>query len=281
MTTETPQTIYLKDYAKTYYQIPKTYLDFSLSHDGTQVKSRLECVADFPESEDPKPLTLNGEHMKLLSVGIDGRPLSESEFSVDETCLTIHEPPRSFVLEIETEIHPETNKSGEGLYHSGNIFCTQCESQGFRKITYFYDRPDVMSVYTTRIEADFERFPVLLSNGNTVDSGQLDNGRHYAVWEDPFRKPTYLFALVAGDLAMVEDTFVTCSGRTIPLQIFVDKGNEDRVQHSLDSLKSSMKWDEDRFNLEYDLDIYNIVATNDFNMGAMENKSLNIFNSIY
>ncbi|OVE77759.1 aminopeptidase N [bacterium F16] len=279
MSTDTPRTIFLKDYTRPDYQITKTFLDFSIHDGSTRVKSRLECIADSTGGQPPRPLVLNGENMTLISVAINGNPLEDSAYTVAETTLTITCPPPEFTLEIEIEIQPETNKSCEGLYQSGDIFCTQNEPEGFRKITYFLDRSDVMSMFTTRIEADRTRFPVLLSNGNKTESGDLSGGRHFVTWEDPFCKPSYLFALVAGDLAMVDDVFTTRSGRTIPLQIFVDKGNEDRAQHSLNSLKSSMKWDEERFGLEYDLDIYMIVAVDSFNMGAMENKGLNIFNS--
>src|SRR5690606_20484120 len=190
-------------------------------------------------------------------------------------------PPASFVLEIGTRINPKANTHLSGLYISNNVFCTQCEAEGFRRITYFPDRPDVMAVYRTTIRADRRNYPVLLSNGNLVEQGELPDGRHYAVWDDPFPKPCYLFALVAGDLAVNEDSFPTRSGRKVRLRIFVEHGKEGRTAYAMDSLKRAMRWDETRFGLEYDLDLFNIVAVSDFNMGAMENKSLNVFNDKY
>jgi aminopeptidase N len=272
----TPKTIYLKEYQKPDYLIPVLDLDFSIQQEYTRVKSRLTVRANYTDS-DIRALVLNGQDMKLISVAIDGEDLES--FETNDEFLTIQPGKKDFILEIETEIEPQNNKALEGLYQSGDIFCTQNEPEGFRKITYFLDRSDVMSVYTTRIEADKEKFPILLSNGNKVADGDLEGGRHFVVWNDPFKKPSYLFALVAGDLALVEDSFTTCSGKEVKLEIFVDHGNEDRSQHALDSLKKAMKWDEDTFGLEYDLDIYMIVAVDAFNMGAMENKGLNIFNT--
>ena len=198
---------------------------------------------------------------------------------MSEKGLKIKNLPQSFTLVIENQINPKDNTILEGLYASGDILCTQNEPEGFRRITYFLDRPDVMAKYTTKIIADKKRFPVLLSNGNPIDKGELENGKHFVTWEDPFAKPSYLYALVAGDLGVVEDKYTTKSGREVLLQIFCDKGNEDKCSHAMQSLKKSMKWDEERFGLEYDLDIYMIVAVDSFNMGAMENKGLNIFNS--
>jgi aminopeptidase N len=273
----TPQTIYLKNYKKPDYLISQTYLDFSIFDTHTSVKSRL--IVQRNTSEADLPLVLNGEKMELINVWIDGIKLSEDLYVLNDDSLTLHPKKVDFTVEIETKIEPQNNKALEGLYQSGDIFCTQCEPEGFRKITYFLDRSDVMSVFTTRIEAEKKRFPILLSNGNKTGSGDLADGRHFVIWNDPFKKPSYLFALVAGDLAMVADTFTTCSGKNVNLEIYVDHGNEDRSQHALDSLKKSMKWDEDVFGLEYDLGIYMIVAVDAFNMGAMENKGLNIFNS--
>jgi aminopeptidase N len=195
--------------------------------------------------------------------------------------MVIHEVPKAFTLSSEVRIHPHSNTALEGLYLSGRFLLTQCEAEGFRKITWFPDRPDVMTRYTVTIEADAGDYPVLLSNGNAVETGDAGNGRHWIRWDDPFPKPSYLFALVAGDLAHIEDRYVTRSGRAVTLRVYVEKENIDRCDHAMESLIKAMRWDEERFGLEYDLDIYNIVATNDFNMGAMENKSLNIFNSKY
>lgn len=274
----TPRTIHLKDYKKPEYLIPEVYLDFIINKNSTTVKSKLTVKANYPEDK-LLPLILNGENMKLNSIKLDGEPLAESLYALTEDSLTVKPPKKDFILEIENEIEPHNNKALEGLYQSGDILCTQCEPEGFRKITYFLDRSDVMSSFTTRVEAEKSVFPVLLSNGNKIDSGEWDDGRHFVVWNDPFKKPSYLFALVAGDLAMVADEYTTVSGKKVNLEIYVDHGNEDRSQHALDSLKKSMKWDEDVFGLEYDLGIYMIVAVDAFNMGAMENKGLNIFNS--
>src|SRR5690606_34160052 len=222
-----------------------------------------------------------GELLELESVAIDGRKLTKEEYECVEDGLKIFEVPSSFTLEIVNIINPEANKALDGLYKSGSMFCTQNEPEGFRRITYFLDRPDVLAKYTTKIIANKAQFPVLLSNGNPIGQGDLQNGMHFCEWEDPFPKPSYLYALVAGDLGMIQDSFVTRSGRTIDLRIYCDKGNEDKCHHAMESLKKSMKWDEERFGLEYDLDIYMIVAVDAFNMGAMENKGLNIFNSAY
>ncbi len=272
-----PETVFLKDYKPSAFLISETSLDVRIYEEHTRVISAFKITNR--ENVKGQSLVLHGKALKLIAVAIDGRILNANEFEVSEDELTIISAPDAFVLNMEVEISPETNKSCEGLYQSGNILCTQNEPEGFRRITYCLDRPDVMSVYQTRIEADKVRFPVLLSNGNPVDRGDLSDGRHFTLWKDPFPKPSYLFALVAGDLGLVEDRFITRSGRSVLLQVFVDKGNEDRAGHALYSLKSAMKWDEDRFGLEYDLDIYMIVAVDAFNMGAMENKGLNIFNS--
>ena len=274
----TPRTIYLKDYKKPEYLIPELYLDFIINDDYTTVKSKLTVEANYDEKL-VQPISLNGEKQELISVKIDGKPVDEADYTLTEDQLTLTPLTKNFTLEIESRIEPQNNKALEGLYQSGDIFCTQNEPEGFRKITYFLDRSDVMSVYTTRVEADKSKYPVLLSNGNKIEDGDLEGGRHFAVWNDPFKKPSYLFALVAGDLALVEDSYTTVSGREVKLEIFVDHGNEDRSQHALDSLKKAMKWDEEVFGLEYDLDIYMIVAVDAFNMGAMENKGLNIFNT--
>ena len=275
MRTETPQPIRLSDYRPPAFLIDEVHLDFALAANTTRVKARLNLRRDGPPGE---PLKLNGERLKLVSAAIDGRVLSEAERSLDAEFLTIPNVPDVFVLETEVEIDPENNKALEGLYMSAGRFCTQCEAEGFRKITYWPDRPDVLSRFTVRIEAD-KVFPHLLSNGNLVQAGELPGGRHFAVWNDPFPKPCYLFALVAGELDVLEDKLITMSGRTVDLRIFVDTGMADRATYAMDALKRSMKWDEEAFGREYDLDLFMIVAVRDFNFGAMENKGLNIFNS--
>ena len=272
MKTDAPQTTYLKNYKPYPYSIERLNLDFKI-HDGyTLVKSRMEM-----KRVDSGDIYLYGEALELLSLRLDGDDVVD--YIVDEAGLTIPAPVAdSFVLEIETKIKPEKNTRLEGLYQSGGNYCTQCEAEGFRRITYFPDRPDVMSVYTVRVEAD-KKYSVLLSNGNLREQGEVDGGRHYAVWHDPFKKPCYLFALVAGDLTHIHDTFTTMSGREVDLYVYVRPGDENQCAHAMESLKKSMKWDEEVYGLEYDLDIFNIVAVSDFNMGAMENKSLNIFNT--
>ncbi|CAN0169424.1 unnamed protein product, partial [Chrysoparadoxa australica] len=224
-------------------------------------------------------LLLNGEELTFKSVTLNGERLKQGEYEIHPEGLLIKSTPESFELVIENEINPEANKALDGLYKSGEIFCTQNEPEGFRRISYYLDRPDVMAKFTTKVIADKATYPVLLSNGNPIDQGDLEGGKHFVTWEDPFLKPAYLYALVAGDLGLVQDTYKTMSGRTIDLRIYCDKGNESRCDHAMESLKKSMKWDEDTFGLEYDLDIYMIVAVDSFNMGAMENIGLNIFNS--
>ncbi|MGZ3733260.1 MAG: aminopeptidase N, partial [Parachlamydiaceae bacterium] len=258
--------------------IKKVHLCFDLEDEKTLVTSKMDFIRN-PESTSNFSLVLNGEELKLHSIKLDGRLLSDAEYDVDEKILTIHNPPQAFTLQIENEINPKKNTALEGLYKSGGIFCTQNEPEGFRRITYFLDRSDVMAKYTTKIMADQKRYPILLSNGNEIGRGSLDNGRHWVEWQDPFAKPSYLFALVAGDLGLVSDTFTTMSGRKIDLRIYCDKGNEGKCAHAMQSLIKAMRWDEEVFGLEYDLDIYMIVAVDAFNMGAMENKGLNIFNT--
>jgi len=277
MKTEEPRTIYLKDYRPSPYLIETVNLDVSLAPAQTRVCSRLKLKPNPDPEARRGPLTLNGEKLNLHSVSVDGTPIND--YTVDDATLTIPSPPDGpFEVEIETTCDPQGNEALEGLYRSSGIYCTQCEPEGFRKITYFIDRPDVLARYRVRIEADKAEAPVLLANGNLVDSGDLDDGRHFAVWEDPFPKPSYLFALVGGDLACVKDTFITRSGRTVDLRIYVEPGKEGRCGWAMESLKTAMRWDEERFGLEYDLDIFMIVAVSDFNMGAMENKGLNVFN---
>lgn len=273
-----PETIYLKDYQPAPFQIDEVQLYFNLGEDKTLVTSTLKMQRT---GSDAAALKLDGQELELVSIKLDGDTLAADRFEIGEESLTITTLPDAFELEIQTLIKPQLNTSLEGLYKSSGNFCTQCEAEGFRKITYFYDRPDVMTFYTTTIEADKEKYPVLLCNGNPIGRGELDNGRHWVKWHDPFKKPCYLFALVAGQLECIEDSFTTMSGREVKLQIFVEAHNTDKCDHAMASLKRSMQWDEEVFGREYDLDIYMIVAVDDFNMGAMENKGLNVFNSKY
>jgi aminopeptidase N len=270
-----PRPIFLKDYRPPPYRIPEVSLAFALHPTATRVRARLRVERTVSSAE---PLWLDGSGIKLISLALDGAPLEDSCYRVDREGLTIFDPPAAFTLEIVTEIAPAENTALEGLYMSSGIYCTQCEPEGFRCITYFLDRPDNLAKFETRIEADAGSAPVLLSNGNPVESGNLGNNRHYAVWRDPFPKPSYLFALVAGDLAHIEDRFTTMSGRDIRLRVYVEHGNETRAGYAMDSLKRAMRWDEHAYGREYDLDIFMIVAVSAFNFGAMENKGLNIFN---
>lgn len=272
-----PQTIHRKDYRRPDYRIETVDLEFDLQPEATLVKATLALKAETSGA----PLRLDGEELELLSIAIDGKLLDKAAYAVDAESLTIFIPPANFTLEIVTRVNPKGNTQLSGLYQSSGNYCTQCEAEGFRRITYFLDRPDVMAVYRTTIRADKKSCPVLLSNGNLVEEGELPGGQHFAVWHDPFPKPCYLFALVAGDLAVNEDTFITRSGRKVALRIFVEHGKQGRTAYAMDALKRSMRWDETRFGLEYDLDLFNIVAVSDFNMGAMENKSLNVFNDKY
>jgi aminopeptidase N len=279
MRTEEPRAIHLADYTAPDFRIETVRLDFVLDPEATRVTATSHVVRKTAGA----PLFLHGEDLKLLSLKIDGRALEQSEYRIDAKGLTIAQVPDSFVLEAVTEIAPAKNTALEGLYQSGGMFCTQCEPEGFRHITYFLDRPDNLSVFTVRIEADKEQYPVLLSNGNRQDAGDLPASEkggewHYAVWHDPWPKPSYLFALVAGDLGSIHDSFTTMSGRRVALAIYVDHGNEPRATYAMGALKRSMKWDEEAYGREYDLDIFMIVAVSAFNMGAMENKGLNIFN---
>ncbi|XP_078427665.1 peptidase M1 family protein [Wolffia australiana] len=275
---DVPKEIFLKDYKMPDYFFDSVDLSFSLGEEKTIVSSTIKVS---PRIEGVSaPLVLDGRDVKLLSLKIDDKELKEEDFHVDPYHLTLLKPPsKTFVLEIVTEIYPQNNTSLEGLYKSSGNFCTQCEAEGFRKVTYFQDRPDVMSTYSCRIEADKALYPVLLSNGNLIAEGDIEGGRHYALWEDPFKKPSYLFALVAGKLESRDDKFITCSGREVTLRIWTPAQDIEKTSHAMYSLKAAMKWDEEVFGLEYDLDLFNIVAVPDFNMGAMENKSLNIFNS--
>ena len=273
------KTIYLKDYHQPDFWIEHVDLMFELEEEKTRVVSKLQIKKH--DKSTVSSLVLMGECLELGRVKIDDDVVDGSGYKVTETTLTILAVPDDFVLEIETFLKPQENFSLEGLYKSSGNYCTQCEAEGFRKITYFLDRPDVMALFTTKIIADKEKYPVLLSNGNPVEFGDLDNGRHWATWQDPFKKPCYLFALVAGDLSYIEDTFNTMNGRDVRCRIYVQHHNIDKCDHAMRSLKKSMLWDEETFGREYDLDVYNIVAVDDFNMGAMENKGLNVFNSKY
>ena len=275
MRTDTPQPIRLTDYRPPAFLIDEVHLTFLLAPNTTRVKARLTVRRNGAHSD---PLVFNGERLKAISVAIDGRELTGSERAIDGEYLTIPNAPDAFVLETEVEIDPDANKALDGLYMSGGRFCTQCEAEGFRKITFWPDRPDVLSRFTVRIEAE-EAFHHLLSNGNLMESGLLPSGRRYAVWNDPFPKPCYLFALVAGELDVLEDKLVTMTGRTVDLRIYVDPGMAARAAYAMDALKRAMRWDEETFGREYDLDLFMIVAVRDFNFGAMENKGLNIFNS--
>ena len=279
MRTEQPQMIYLKDYQAPEYLIDETHLTFELFDDHSLVHAQLVMRRNPARGAGLPPLVLDGQLLELLSVQLDDTELSAADYQLTPDHLTLHPQAESFTVDTSVRIHPETNTALEGLYKSSGMFCTQCEAEGFRKITYYLDRPDVMSKFTTTLSADKHNFPVLLSNGNPIASGPEDDGRHWATWEDPFMKPAYLFAMVAGDLWCVEDKFTTMSQREVTLRIYVEPENIDKCQHAMTSLQKSMRWDEETYGREYDLDIFMIVAVNDFNMGAMENKGLNIFNS--
>ena len=282
MRTDTGQVFHLEDYKPTDFLIPETHLDFSLHPERTVVKSTLQIERREGVASDA-PLILDGDDLKLVDIRLDGAVLGDNAYVATPDRLEIRGLPENgaFTLEITTEINPTTNRQLTGLYRSSDVYCTQCEAEGFRRITYFLDRPDMLSVYTVRIEAERSEAPLLLSNGNPKDKGRLTNGRHFAVWHDPHPKPAYLFALVAGDLGVITDTFTTASGRHVDLGIYVEHGKEPRALYAMDALKRSMKWDEDVFGREYDLDVFNVVAVSDFNMGAMENKGLNVFNDKY
>ncbi|MEI6068718.1 MAG: aminopeptidase N [Methylococcaceae bacterium] len=277
-----PQTIYLKDYTVPDYLIHSVDLNFDLAEDNTRVVSRLTLSRNPASQTGDAALILAGENLGLISVVLnDDNQLTDQNYLQTPDSLIIHEVPqhRSFVLTIENTINPKANTALEGLYLSNGMLCTQCEAEGFRKITYFLDRPDVMAQFTTTLAGDKDRYPVLLSNGNKIAQGELADNRHWVTWEDPFNKPCYLFALVAGQLDCIEDSFTTQSGRNISLQIFVEKHDLDKCAHAMQSLKNAMLWDEQVYGREYDLDLYMIVAVGHFNMGAMENKGLNVFNT--
>ncbi len=282
MRTEQAPPVRLSDYRPPDWLVETVELDVALDRNATQVRARLTLKPN-PQAAAPAPLVLDGDGLHLRSLKLDGAELAPERYVADTDRLTIAQPPqRPFRLEIETVLDPSANSRLMGLYRSGATYCTQCEAEGFRCITYFPDRPDVMAVYTTRVEADLADAPVLLANGNLVASGTLPGtARHFATWHDPFPKPSYLFALVGGKLGCVEDRFVTMSGRAVDLRIYVEPGKEDRCGYAMDALKRAMRWDEEVFGREYDLDIFMIVAVSDFNMGAMENKGLNVFNDKY
>jgi aminopeptidase N len=281
MRTSTGQPIRLADYRAPDYLIDAVELDVSLDRHATRVVSTLS-IRPNPAGRPGASLALDGDELNLLSVALDGLPPDAGGLMVSPDKLAIANPPqRPFKLRIETEVDPAANTKLMGLYRSGSAYCTQCEAEGFRRITYFLDRPDVLSTYLVRLEGAKEEAPVLLANGNLESRGDLPEGRHFAVWRDPFKKPCYLFALVAGDLAHIADDFVTASGRKVELGIYVEHGRQDRAAYAMDSLKRAMRWDEEAYGREYDLDVFNIVAVSDFNMGAMENKGLNVFNDKY
>ena len=272
-----PEPTYLKDYQPPAYRTEETELAFDIRDGATAVRSKLR-IRRTAEAAADAPLVLDGKALELLAVRLDGAPLSGNEYQVDDESLIIHAPPAAFELEIETRIQPEGNSSLLGLYKSRTMYCTQCEAQGFRKITYYQDRPDVLAKFTTTITADAKRFPVLLSNGNLVADDE-GSERRTVTWRDPFPKPAYLFALVAGDLACMTDGFVTTSGRRVELRIYSEPHNISQCEYAMGAVKRAMRWDEETFGREYDLDIFMIVAVEDFNAGAMENKGLNIFNT--
>jgi aminopeptidase N len=280
MREQSPRTIRLADYTPPDFLIDSVDLSFDLHEEETRVTSRLALRRNPAAPSGRRSLELHGERLVLEGLRLDDQGLESGGFLTTDETLIIHEvPDRPFALEVVTRINPRQNSALEGLFCSKDMLCTQCEPHGFRKITYFLDRPDVMSRYTTTLIADRERYPVLLSNGNRIASGLHDDGRHWVTWEDPFRKPSYLFALVAGRLSCLEDAYVTSSGRSVTLQIYVEEHDLDKCAHAMESLKQAMRWDEQEYGREYDLNLYMIVAVGHFNMGAMENKGLNIFNT--
>lgn len=273
-----PKIIRLEDYTPSPFVIDSVELTADIFDSHTLITSKMVIERKNKNSET---LELNGENIEFLSLKFNGEEVKDNVEVTQEKLFLKNIQSDKFEIEIQNKIYPASNKSMEGFYQSGDQLCSQCEAEGFRKITYFLDRPDVMAKYRTKMIADKKKYPFLLSNGNRIENGEAENGRHWVMWEDPFRKPSYLFAMVAGDFDVARDSFITRSGRKIDLEIYVDKGNLGKTPHAMKSLKDSMKWDEDTFGLEYDLDIYMIVAVDSFNMGAMENKGLNIFNSTY
>ncbi|MFC0444833.1 aminopeptidase N [Pseudidiomarina halophila] len=267
---------YRSDYRAPAFTIVKVHLSIDLDDHATRVHSQLQL-----KRQHPGALELDGEHLELLELAVDGQTRSADSYQLTDKQLILNDVPDEFTLDIITQVNPSANSALEGLYKSGGAFCTQCEAEGFRRITYYLDRPDVLAVFTTTLTADREQYPYLLSNGNLIAEGEQDNGRHYATWHDPHPKPAYLFALVAGDFDRLEDHYRTVEDRDVRLELFVDKGNLSRATYAMESLKRAMQWDEERFGFAYDLDRYMVVAVEFFNMGAMENKGLNIFNSKY
>ncbi len=278
---DAPHPIRLEDYRPPEFLIDRVDLNFDLDPDLTRVAASLQVRRNPAATRGDGSLTLHGEQLELDGVSLDGYPLTPAEYRLDAESLTLLRVPDSFLLQTWVHIHPASNTALEGLYQSGGMLCTQCEAEGFRRITYFLDRPDVMARYAVTLVGDKARFPVLLSNGNPGESRDLGDGRHEIRWEDPFPKPCYLFALIAGDLGLVEDQYTTASGRPVGLRIYVEPHNLDQCAHAMVSLKRAMRWDEERFGREYDLALYMIVAVSHFNMGAMENKGLNVFNDKY
>ena len=276
-----PQTIYLKDYTVPEYLIHDVVLNIALDEACTRIIAKLTMSRNPACASPGNSLTLNGENLTLIRVVVDNETLLEDRYRQTPEALIIHEVPqqRQFIVTIENTIDPKANTALEGLYLSKTMLCTQCEAEGFRKITYFLDRPDVMSRFTTTLIGDKARYPVMLSNGNKIGHGDMSGNRHWVTWEDPFSKPCYLFALVAGQLECIEDDFTTMTGRNVNLRIFVEPHDLDKCAHAMQSLKNAMRWDEEVYGREYDLDLYMIVAVSHFNMGAMENKGLNVFNT--
>ena len=279
MRTEQPKMITLSDYRLPDYLIDETHLTFELHESYALVHARLLMQRNPGLDSSLPPLVLDGQQLELVDIAVDGQQLTAVEYKLTDSHLQLQPKHSTFELSTTVRIEPQNNTALEGLYKSSGMFCTQCEAEGFRKITYYLDRPDVMSRFTTTIHAEKKRYPILLSNGNPIAEGEEDGGRHWVTWEDPFKKPAYLFAVVGGELWCIEDTFTTMNNREVALRIYVEPENIDKCQHAMDSLKNSMRWDEEVYGREYDLDIFMIVAVNDFNMGAMENKGLNIFNS--
>ena len=269
-------TTYLKNYQPPTFSVSTVNLNFDLYDDHALVTNQMTLTRQHPGD-----LQLFGHGLELISIHMNNALLQASDYRLDNEELLMSGCPNEVTLSIVTRIYPQKNTALSGLYRSNHLFCTQCEAEGFRRITYFPDRSDVLATYTTRITAEKAAYPVLLSNGNRLESGDTADGRHWVVWQDPFKKPSYLFALVAGNLVCVEDEFITCSGKKVDLRIYVEPGNEDKCDHAMVSLKKAMRWDEEMYGREYDLDNFMIVAVSDFNMGAMENKGLNIFNSKY
>src|SRR3990167_6598340 len=281
MSQQNLETTYLKNYSPPDFLVENVHLHFDVQDDQTVVKSVLRLHRN-PQTKNPQAaLVLDGEELTLQSIYIDGKALAENTYQITETHLTIESVPDQFVLETHVVIHPKKNTKLMGLYQSRDNLCTQCEAEGFRRMTYYLDRPDVMSYFTTTITADKNKYPLLLSNGNLIEEKELSDNRHWVHWEDPSLKPCYLFALVAGDFDVITDHFVTMSKRTVDLYLYLEKGFMDQGAYAVTALKKAMQWDEHRFGREYDLNRYMIVAVSDFNMGAMENKGLNIFNTKY